>query len=273
MKQISENMKLTIVTLHTIDTKILETIHSVFKTVKTQFEYILVDNNQNKKQLEEIKAKFPQVRVIQNPTNYGYARGINVGLREAKGDFVLALNPDILVFEGTIDKMVGYMEKNKDVAVLGPKLLNADNSLQYSCRRYPKARTLFWRRGPFKRKNNAAIQNYEMHDFDHNEICKVDWLCGGFLLIRKDIFQKIGYMDEFYFLYFDDVDFCRRAHTVGKVLYFPEVKATHSASYESKRKLVPFMIHARSMVYYFLKFLFFPNHSLVKGKGWGNSNQ
>ncbi len=261
-------MKLSIVTLHTNDTKILETIESVYKTVKAPFEYILVDNNRNKERLNIIKQKFPQLKVIQNPTNYGYARGINVGLREAQGDFVLALNPDILVFEGTIDKMVKYMEQQKDVAILGPKLLNADKSLQYSCRRYPSLTTLLFRRGPFKNKNKAAVQKYEMHDFDHKETREVDWLCGGFLMIRKEVFEKIGYMDEFYFLYFDDVDFCRRAHTVGKVIYFPEVEAIHSASYESKKKMFPFLIHVRSMLYYLLKFQLFPNHVLVKGKGW-----
>src|SRR3989338_2052505 len=266
-------MKLSIVTLHTNDTKILETIESVYKTVKTPFEYILVDNNRNKERLIQIKQKFPQIKIIQNPRNYGYARGINVGLREAQGDFVLALNQDILVFEGTIDKMVKYMEQHKDAAIIGPKLLNADKSLQYSCRRYPSITTLMLRRGPFKNRNKAAVQKYEMHDFNHREIRDVDWLCGGFLLIRKDVFEKIRYMDEFYFLYFDDVDFCRRAHRVGRVTYFPEVEAIHSASYESKRKLFPFLIHIRSMLYYLMKFQLFPNHVLVKWKGWQQTNK
>lgn len=261
-------MKLSIVTLHTNDTKILETIESVYKTVKTPFEYILVDNNRNKERLEQIKQKFPRLKVIQNPTNYGYARGINVGLREAKGAYVLALNPDILVFEGTIDKMLKHMEGNKDVAVLGPKLLNANNTLQYSCRKYPTLATLLLRRGPFKNINKRAVQEYEMHDFDHNEACDVDWLCGGFLLTRKEVFEKVGYMDEFYFLYFDDVDFCRRAHSVGEVVYFPQVQAIHSASYESKKKMLPLLIHVRSMLYYLIKFRFFPKHVLVKGSGW-----
>lgn len=261
-------MKLSIITLHTNDTKILETIESVYKTVKTPFEYILVDNNRNKERLNSIKQKFPLLKIIQNSTNYGYARGINVGLREAKGEYVLALNPDILVFEGTIDKMLTHMEQHKEVAVLGPKLLNADNSLQYSCRRYPTFATLLRRRGPFKNINKKAEGAYEMHDFDHNTIRDVDWLCGGFLLTRKGVLEKIGYMDEFYFLYFDDVDFCRRAHSIGKVVYFPHAQAVHSASYESKKKIVPFLIHIRSMLYYLLKFRFFPRYALVKGSGW-----
>ncbi len=261
-------MKLSIVILHTNDKLILETIESVYKTVKTPFEYILVDNNRNKDRLNEIKKRFSNLHILQNPTNYGYARGINVGLQEAKAEYVLALNPDILVFEDTIDRMVRYMEKNKDIAVLGPKLLNADKSLQYSCRRFPTFSTMLFRRGPFKNKNNAAGEKYEMHDFDHKEVRDVDWLCGGFLLVRKEVFEKIGLMDEFYFLYFDDVDFCRRAHKAGRVTYFPEALAIHSASYESKKKLFPFLIHIRSMLYYYLKFLFFPNYWLLKGKGW-----
>lgn len=248
-------MKLSIVTLHTNDALIFDTITSVYKTVKTPFEYILVDNNKNKQRLEEIKRQFQKIKVFQNPKNYGYARGINVGLKQAQGDYILALNPDILVFENTIHEMVVYMEKNKDVAVLGPKLLNADKTLQYSCRRYPSFITLLFRRGLWKNFVTKGVAKYEMHDFDHNKIREVDWLCGGFLLIRKEVFEKIGYLDEFYFLYFDDVDFCRRAHSVGKIVYYPYVEAIHCASYESKRKLVPFLIHMRSMCYYFLKYL------------------
>lgn len=261
-------MKLSLVTLHTNDALILDTIASVYKTVQTPFEYILVDNNKNKEQLEEIKKRFPQIKIIQNQENYGYARGINVGLKQARGEYVLALNPDIFLFDKTIDEMVAYMEKNKDVAVLGPKLLNADKTVQYSCRRYPSFWTMLFRRSPFKSFVTKTLEYYEMYDFDHKEIKEVDWLCGGFLLIRKDVFEKIGYMDEFYFLYFDDVDFCRRAHRVGKVVYYPCVEAIHSASYESKTKLIPFLIHIQSMFYYFLKYAFFPVWSLEKWSGW-----
>lgn len=261
-------MKLSIVILHTNDNLIFQTLDSVFKTVKTPFECILVDNNTNTQQFEEIKQKYPQIKIIQNPTNYGYARGINAGLKQATGDFVLALNPDIIVFEETIDKMVEYMEKNQNVAVCGPKLINADKTLQYSCRRYPELSTMLFRRGPLKKLLKKAIDNYEMHDADHAKIQEVEWMCGGFLLIRREVFQKIGYMDEFYFLYFDDVDFCRRAHTVGKVMYYPESEAIHAASYESKKKLIPCVIHFRSMCYYFLKIHLFPDWNLHKWSGW-----
>ncbi|MEK6868115.1 MAG: glycosyltransferase family 2 protein, partial [Nanoarchaeota archaeon] len=214
-----------------------------------------------------------KLKIIKNPKNYGYARGINVGLQEAKGEYVLVLNPDIVVFEGTIDGMIQYMKNHNDIAVLGPKLLNADKSLQYSCRRYPDVKTMPFRRGPLKKWVTTSVAAYEMHDFDHKEVHDVDWLCGGFLLIKKEVFEKVGLMDEFYFLYLDDVDFCRRAHTIGRVTYFPEVEAIHSASYESKKRLFPFLIHIRSMVYYHLKFLFFPDFWLVKGKGWQSCNR
>lgn len=261
-------MKLSIVILHTSDKLIFQTLDSVFKTVKTEFECSLVDNHANKEQFGEIKKKYPQLRIIQNPTNYGYARGINVGLKQATGDFVLALNPDIILFDGTMNKIVEYMEKNADVAVLGPKLINPDKTLQYSCRKFPKLSTMVFRRGPFKKYVAKAIREYEMHDADHTKIQEVDWMCGGFLLIRKEVFKKIGYLDEFYFLYFDDVDFCRRAHAVGKIVYYPAAEAIHAASYESKKKLIPFIIHLRSMCYYFLKVHFFPHWNLHKWSGW-----
>lgn len=261
-------MNLSIVTLHTDDPLIGETISSVYKTVKNDFEYILVDNNKNKERREKIKKEFPEIKILENPKNYGYARGINGGLKTAQGEFVLALNPDILIFEKTIDAMVAYMKKHPEVAVLGPKLLNGDQTLQYSCRRYPQFWTMIFRRGPFKNLVKKQMKMYEMHDIDHNKIQEVDWLCGGFLLTRKEVFEKIGYMDESYFLYFDDVDFCRRAQKVGRVVYYPEVSAVHSASYASKKRIIPFLIHMQSMFYYYLKIAFFPEYNLVKWEGW-----
>ncbi len=259
-------MKLSIVTLHTDDKLIFNTLSSVYKSVKTPFEYILVDNNKNKERLEHIGKVFTNIKILQNPKNYGYARGINRGLREAKGEFVLALNPDILVFEETIDAMVQYMEQHKEIVIIGPKLLNADHSLQFSCRRYPKLSTIVFRRGILNQIFQKRKVEYEMHDFDHKEILDVDWMCGGFLLIRRDLFDKIGYFDEFFFLYFDDVDFCRRAKKIGRIVYYPLVEAIHSASYESKKKFVPFLIHIKSMIYYFIKHRFFSEYSLVKDK-------
>ena len=140
-------MELSIVTVHTNDALILETIASVYKTVKVPFEYIVVDNHANPEYLKKIREKFQQVIVIQNPKNYGYARAINQGIKKAQGEFVLVLNPDVLVFEKTIDEMLKYLKQNQDVVLIGPKLLNADNSLQYSCRKFPKFWTMFFRRG------------------------------------------------------------------------------------------------------------------------------
>ncbi len=261
-------MKLSIVTLHTNDTSILQTLASVYKTVQTPFEYILVDNNCNAQRLQEIKEKYPKIKILQNPTNYGYARGINVGLKHAQGDFILPLNPDILVFENTIDAMVHYMEKHKDIVLLGPRLLNRDKTIQPSCRRYPQFFSMLLRRGSLKHFFAQAYASYEMHDFNHSEIREVDWMCGGFLLMRKELLEKAGYLDECFFLYFDDVDFCRRAHKYGNVIYYPKVEAIHDASYESKKRIMPFLIHTRSMLYYFLKHCFFPKWYLQKWKGW-----
>ncbi len=261
-------MKLSLVTLHTNDPSILQTIDSVYKTVKTPFEYILVDNSRNAQRLREIKEKYPRLKIIQNPTNYGYARGMNVGLKHAQGELILPLNPDIIVFEKTIDKMVHYMEKHKNIVLLGPKLLNSDKTIQYSCRRYPQFFPMLLRRSPFKNIFMKEYSLYEMHDFSHNEIREVDWMCGGFLVMRKELLEKIGYLDEWFFLYFDDVDFCRRAHKCGKIVYYPEVEAIHDASYESKKRLIPFLIHTRSMLYYFLKHNLFPTWYLQKWVGW-----
>src|SRR3989344_1717542 len=110
------------------------------------FEIIVVDNNSSDESVKAVNDRFPNVRLIESRENLGYAKGVNLGLKHCKGAYVAIFNPDIFVSHGALETLVNYLDVNLDVAMAGPKLINADGSLQYSCYRFPKAHTPLLRR-------------------------------------------------------------------------------------------------------------------------------
>jgi hypothetical protein len=177
-----------------------------------------------------IKTDFPEVIFIPSEKNLGYAGGNNLGLQKAKGKYLMILNPDILILTNEMERMIHYLDLHPEVGLLGPKLINPDGTLQYSCYRFPTFFTPFYRRTflgklPwFKDK----VKKYLMMDWDHQENREVDWLLGGCFLVRKTAMERVGLMDERFFMYFDDVDFCRRFWEANfRVVYFAQAEVVH----------------------------------------------
>jgi len=257
-------------------------------TAQPQLEYelIVVDNNSNDSSLLMVKRMFesetrpsagqsklpissplkiPAIRTIQSKDNNGFAVGNNLGISQAQGRYLMILNPDIAIVPGVLEKMVAFMDDNSAVGVIGPKLINPDGSVQYSCRRFPHFlipiyRRTFFGRVPFAKK---AVDRYLMKDFDHRSNKEVDWLFGACLLIRKSVLEKIGTLDERFFMYFEDLDLCRRAWQFGfKVVYLAIVEMVHyhqRLSAERGGILGIFSpggrIHIASGIKYFAKYL------------------
>ncbi|TSC95425.1 MAG: glycosyltransferase [Parcubacteria group bacterium Athens1014_10] len=231
--------------------------------LELNYEIIVVDNNSKDGCEEMIKKNFHRVKIIASKKNLGYAEGNNLGIKEVKGDYFLILNPDITVLAGSIEKMFQFMEDNKDCGICGPKLLNPDQSIQISCCRFPKWHTPILRRtflGRFKFAQKE-LSRYLMADYSRKEIKEVDWLLGASLLIRKSAAEKVGLMDERYFLYFEDIDWCRRFRQAGyKVYYLPPAEMIHfhqrlSAQKSGLKALFdkPTWIHIISAFKYFWK--------------------
>jgi len=200
---------------------------------KIDYEIIVVDNASTDGSdaiIDKLKTKSQKLKVILNKKNLGFAGGCNVGIKESKGDYILILNPDIVVLENSIEKLYQFMEKNKNVGIAGPKLLNPDKSIQSSCYRFPSwyipilRRTFLGGLSWAKKK----LDYYLMNDFDHQGGKGVDWLLGAALMIRKSMLDKIGLFDERFFLYFEDIDLCRRAKKSGwQVYYYPFSEMFH----------------------------------------------
>ncbi len=193
-------------------------------------EVVVVDNASRDGALAAVRERRPGVRWLLNHENVGYARGVNQGLAAAPAEYHLVLNPDIVVTPGAIDALLAFAQARPRAGIVGPQLLNEDGSIQDSCRRFYTLRTLLLRRTVLGRvwPRSRAVAAHLMRDFDHRSERAVDWVLGGCLLVRRRALERVGPLDERFFLYFEDVDWCFRMWRAGwEVLYFPDARFTH----------------------------------------------
>ncbi len=234
-------------------------LDSIYQTIEEiDFEVIIIDNSEKGPILQSLKEIYPKVQIIYNPTNVGFSKANNQAAKIARGEFLFILNPDTILKEQAGNTMFRYIRSNMEIGALGPKVVNFDGSLQYSCRRYPNLWTgLFNRYSIFSRllPKNRFTNRYLMLDFDHNETLSVDWLSGCCLMIPKSVFEEVNGFDENYFLFNEDVDLCRMVHQTGKkVIYFPEAKIIHKVSTSNRKTTAKVIIQRHlGMMYYFKK--------------------
>jgi len=232
--------------------------------IEMSHKIIVIDNNSNdgsKNFLTETRNT--DCEIILNNKNLGFAKATNQGLKKIKSEYSLILNPDVILQGGVIEKMIDFMDKNPSCGICGPKLLNLDGSLQYSCRRFPRWYTPLARHTILYKTKWGKEENrrYLMKDWAHNENFTVDWLIGACLLVRDAALDKVGLFDEQYFLYFEDVDLCRRFKQKGwKVIYLSDISLVHLYQRESTRLILPqalfnrfIWIHLFSAIKYFSK--------------------
>lgn len=235
----------------------------------------VVDNSQNQDNIKELlETNYPQVRYIDSKANLGFGKAQNIGFQKQEARFYLALNPDcqFLPQERILDKIIAFLDKNSEIGMAGPKLLNSDNSLQYSCYRFPGLFDQIARRLGWDKKNkyfSKRVAYYLMKDFDHNQTVPVDWLMGSFILVKKEVLDKIGLFDDRFFMYFEDCDWCRRAWLAGwKVYYIHNIKIIHghrrdSAETRACKSIFTnkvTRIHLKSWLKYSLKWRFKKEH-------------
>jgi GT2 family glycosyltransferase/lipopolysaccharide/colanic/teichoic acid biosynthesis glycosyltransferase len=226
--------------------------------VGLRLEILLVDNASSDGTRDFIRENEPDVRLTANSLNVGYSRAVNQGIAEARAKYVLVLNPDIVVLPGSIERLKSFMDEHTDVAIAGSKLLNPDNTLQHSCRRFYTLPTLVLRRtflGSILR-NSRAVADHLMLDYDHETSREVDWVIGACMMVRRRALDDIGGMDERFFLYFEDVDWCYRAWQSGwKVCYVADSVMKHRHTRDSARPGLSrqSVIHGLSMIHFYEK--------------------
>jgi GT2 family glycosyltransferase len=228
--------------------KVLKCLESIAKAELGDLSYeIIVVDNASGDDLSMIAAAYPEVKIIKSEKNLGMGGGNNFGAKNSQGKFILILNPDTAILDDALVKLHHYLKEHEKIGIVGPKLLNTDGSLQYSCLRFPKIYTPILRRTFFGELAPRQLDYFLMKDFDHASDRSVDWLMGSCLLVRREILEKDGYLfDEKYFMYFEDTDLCRRVRQKHglDVVYLPEAVVIHDHARQSAEKpwyIAPFV--------------------------------
>jgi GT2 family glycosyltransferase len=210
---------------------------SVFNNLK--YEIIVVDNKSDDNIGQILNWQYPHVVFIQNDRNVGMGAGNNIGIKRARGRYVVVMNPDTLALNDTFLKLFVFMEENSTIGLIGPKQYNPDKSVQDSCYRWHGFLTPFFRRTFLGRFGLAddEINRYLMKDYKKDQVREVDWLLGSCLFMRAKALKEVGFFDERFFLYFEDTDLCRRFwDKKWRVVYHPDVEIIHNHNRESARE-------------------------------------
>jgi N-acetylglucosaminyl-diphospho-decaprenol L-rhamnosyltransferase len=197
---------------------------------KYSIEVYVVDNASSDDSKEMVRETFPQVRLIVNPTNVGFTKANNVALEICRGRYLLLLNPDTRVVDDALVRMLDYMEAHPDVGVLGPQLRYGGGSLQSSRRRFPTLATAFFESTLLHQwfPTNHWAQAYKMADTPDDLVQDVDWVVGACMLVRAEAVGDVGLLDERFFMYSEEMDWCRRIVEAGwRVVYYPEAVVVH----------------------------------------------
>lgn len=209
-----------------------ECIESIYReTTESTFDIWVVDNHSHDSSVQMLKNHFPQVHLIENDRNVGFPKANNQAIVQNTSDYILLLNPDTIVQDRAIDKMVRFMDEYPDTGVSGCRVLNEDGSLQLACRRsVPTPKVAFYRLTGLSRlfPNSKTMARYNLTYLDPNAPHEVDAVSGAFLVIRKKVVDAIGMLDENFFIYGEDMDWCIRARKAGwKVMYYPHAQIVH----------------------------------------------
>lgn len=237
---------------------------SVFNTIKHyNYEVIVIDNNSRDGTAAMIETEFPVVNLIKNSNNVGFATASNQGLSQAKGKYLLFLNPDTILLENSVDLSLPKMENEPLIGVLGGRILNPDLTLQPSCRRFPDlfSQLLIMMKWHRIFPKNRRVKKYLMSDWLHNESRTVDQVMGAFFLTKREVVEKVGSFDEKFKFWFEEVDFCRRVKNMGyEVFFYHDAKIIHhkGESFKQESNLIKQIYYNNSLVHYFEK-----NHQVV----------
>jgi GT2 family glycosyltransferase len=253
-------MKLSIIILCWNDLGVISNcLRSIYaSTHSTEFEVIVSDNGSTDGTAEFIRKNFPQVHVIENGTNLRFAKANNVGIRASQGEYILILNPDTIIHEGTLDKLVVFADQHPEAGAFGCRVLNPDGTYQISARPFVSLRGEWI--VALKLRPLAYFSDWFLADsyigWKGDTRRTIDRHSGCFILGRGDLLRRLGGFDEQFFYYYEDLDLCRRIWDAGySILFNPEMTITHLGGQSTKRSPVAFQLDSQITRYrYFYKY-------------------
>ncbi|MGD0046020.1 MAG: glycosyltransferase family 2 protein [Bryobacteraceae bacterium] len=254
-------MRLSIVILCWNDLKVIsECLRSIYSgTHSTQFEVIVSDNGSTDGSVEFMHEAFPRVRVIENGANLRFSKGNNVGIRASTGEYVLILNPDTIIHEGSLDRWLEFADRYPEAGGFGCRVLNPDGSYQGSGRPFPT----IWREWlaalylrPLGHVSDIFTSDRYVRWKGETERA-IDWQSGCCLLVRAELLKRIGGFDERFYYYYEDLDLCHRIWDAGyPIVYTPEATITHLGGQSTTERFpIPFELDKyRNRYRYFYKY-------------------
>lgn len=219
-------------------------------------EVIVIDNASTDGSVEMLKKDFPQVTLIENSKNRGFAAANNQGIDISKGRYVLLLNSDTVVLDDAIAKTAAFADSHPEAAVVGCRVLNPDRTLQPTCFMFPSilnmllSSTYLYKLFP----KSKFFGRERMTWWNRNDIREVDVVTGCFMLVRQDVIKKVGSMDEQFFMYGEETDWCYRFKQAGwKILFTPFAEIIHLGGQSAKKKAVTMIVQIRKSILQFMK--------------------
>lgn len=242
-------------------------IQSIFSTDNRNFvtKVFIIDNNSSDLSLQKIRLN-DKTEIVRNKENRGFAKACNQGFKLCSAPYILLLNPDTQLLDTTLEDCIAFMIKKTDIDILGCQLLDDDGNVGYSCSRFPSATGIFFdATGLSKMAPSIFKPGIIMTDWDHKESRLVDQVMGAFMFFRKSIFEKVGYFDEQFFVYYEEVDFSKRLAALGGKSFFDaDIKAIHSGEgTTSSVKAFRLFLNLRSRLQYAKKHFNLSGYLLV----------
>ena len=223
-----------------------------------EFDVVIVDNHSEDQSSKMLKTEFPEVNLIENHKNLGFSVACNQGIKQSRGRYVFLLNPDTEFTADGINEMIRYMDLNPQIGICGPKMIGPEGNLQFSARSFPSYLTAISSSQSVLNRlfpDNPLSRKYLLKDLNRNHSKEVDWVSGSALLTRREVLEKLGFLDERFFMYVEDVDFCYRAKQAGfSVCYFPDSVIRHHIGKSTQKSRSRMLVeHHRSMYLFYKK--------------------
>jgi N-acetylglucosaminyl-diphospho-decaprenol L-rhamnosyltransferase len=233
-------------------------------------EVFVVDNASTDDSADMVASRFAWVHLIRSPRNGGFAHGNNLALRQVRGDHMLLLNPDSLLPRGAIAGLLQRLAEHPEAGMVGPKLLRSDGSMHLACRRsFPTPSVAFYRLSGLARlcPRSRRFGRYNLTFVDPDEPLEVDAVCGACMLIRRTTIERVGLLDERFFMYGEDLDWCLRARAAGwTVRYEPSIVVQHQHGASSRKRALRTTFHFfRAMDLFYRKHYIQRYHPVVTG--------
>jgi len=236
--------------------KCLESINKTMSGI--EHEVFVVDNNSSDESAEMVKREFPNVNLIENHANMGFAHACNQALKISQGRYLLLLNPDTELIDTSVTKIIKEMDKVPECGIGGCTIKNVDGSIQPSIRKFPDllSHILILLKVHNFKPDIGPLRTYYQKDFNYQTMSAVDQVMGAFFMIKKKLLEEIGLLDESFYIWYEEVDYCRRAAAKKyKTYYFPQAEVIHQKgkSFAQLSALKKQYIFNRSMLHYFFK--------------------